>query len=308
MKQMEVAARQGRPFLDPQAIDWNLLKSFCAIADSGTMTSAARLLNISQSSLSRHVAELEELVGASLFERLPRGLSLTEAGAALLAPARQMLEAAQALCLSATGQHREIAGTVRITASEVMSAFVLPPILAELRFAHPAIQIELVASNAIDNLIEREADIAVRMVRPTQGGLIAKKICELPTGFYAHEAYLARRGAACTADTAHQFDWIGLDRSNLLIEGFRAAGWNIDRTFFSFRSDSQIVGWHAVLAGAGIGACLKRVAQGYPQLVQVMKEQPLPSLPVWLTAHRELRDSPRIRAVFEFLSRALAES
>lgn len=299
-------SRAGAGSFDPQRVDWNLLKSFCAVADLGSLTAAAGALGISQPTLSRQMAELEALAGVALFERLPRGLRLTEAGGALVVPARRMLAAAQSASLAATGQNRELAGTVRITASEVMSAFVLPPILAGLRAAFPAIQIELVASNRVDNLLEREADIAVRMVRPVQGGLVAKKIADYPTGFYAHESYLARNGWTAPHDAQRPYDWIGLDQSNQLIEGFRAGGWDVDRSFFAFRCDSQIVGWHAVLAGMGVGIGLQRVAQDCPQLVQVMRDQPTPRLPVWLTAHRELRDSVRIRTVFDGLATALA--
>lgn len=276
------------------------------VADLGSLTRAATTLGLSQPTLSRQIAELESLVGASLFERVARGLSLTEAGQALIEPARRMLAAAQAVSLAATAQYREMAGTVRITASEVMSAYVLPPIFAELRIAYPSIQIELVASNRVDNLLAREADIAIRMIRPDQAGLIARKIADYPLGFYAHKSYLSKRTGAAAGNDLSQFDWIGLDQSNQLIEGFREAGFTVDKAFFAFRTDNQIVGWQAVLAGLGVGISLRRVAQQYPQLVQVMKEQPLPDLPVWLTAHRELRDSARIRAVFDFLAEALA--
>lgn len=301
------ATGEGQRFLDPQRIDWNLLKSFYMVADLGSLTRAATALGLSQPTLSRQIAELEALVGASLFERVARGLSLTEAGQALIEPARRMLAAAQAVSLAATAQYREMAGTVRITASEVMSAYVLPPIFVELRIAYPSIQIELVASNRVDNLLAREADIAIRMIRPDQAGLIARKIADYPMGFYAHKSYLSKRTGAKAGNDLYQFDWIGLDQSNQLIEGFREAGFTVDKAFFAFRTDNQIVGWQAVLAGLGVGISLRRVAQQYPQLVQVMKEQPLPELPVWLTAHRELRDSARIRAVFDFLAEALAK-
>lgn len=300
--------RGAGSFFDPQRVDWNLLKSFCAVADLGSLTAAADVLGMSQPTLSRQVAQLETLLGVALFERLPRGLRLTAAGTALLPSVRHMLAAAQAASLAASGQQRDIAGTVRITASEVMSAYVLPPIFAALRSAFPAIQVELVASNRIDNLLEREADIAVRMVRPKQGGLIARKVADYPMGFYAHESYMSRHhsGRAAGPDSGH--DWIGLDQSMQMIEGFRAAGWKVDRNFFSFRCDNQIVGWQAVVAGLGIGIGLKRVARNFPGLVQVLKDQPVPDLPVWLTAHRELRDVPRIRIVFDFLAKSLAAS
>lgn len=299
------APGSAQGFIDPQKIDWNLLKSFYLVADLGSLTRAATALGASQPTLSRQIAELEAMVGASLFERVARGLSLTTAGKALLEPASRMLAAAQAASVAATAQ-QQASGTVRITASEIMSAYVLPAIVAGLRSAHPHIQIELVASNELDNLLAREADIAIRMVRPEQAGLITRKIAEYPLGFYAHRDYVARRGLPASLDQWRNHDWVGLDHSNQLIEGFRQAGFSVDKGFFAFRCDNQVVGWQAVLAGVGIGITLQRVAQQYPHLTQVLEQQPLPQLPVWLTAHRELRDAPRIRVVFDFLAQALA--
>lgn len=292
--------------LDMQALDWNLLKSFCLVAELGSVSRAALALGLSQPTVSRQIAELEQAVGASLFERVARGVMPTSAGIALREPARRMLEAAQAAGVAAAAQGKETAGTVRITASEVMAAFVLPSMLARLRTLHPRIQIELVASNRLDNLLTREADIAVRMTRPEQGGLIARKIADYPLGLYAHKDYLKARRLPRTGDDPALYDWIGLDQSNQMIEGFRLAGYKVDKGFFAFRCDNQIVGWHAVLAGVGAGVTLRRVADRHRQLVRLLPEYKLPSLEVWLAAHRELRDVPRIRAVFDFLAQELA--
>ncbi|HYD60727.1 MAG TPA: LysR family transcriptional regulator [Noviherbaspirillum sp.] len=296
-------ALPAQGFIDPQRIDWNLVKSFSVVADLGSLTRAAAVLGISQPTISRQITELEQLVGASLFERGARGLSLTQAGAALVEPSRRMLAAAQAVSVAAAGQNQEAAGTVRITASEVMSAYILPPLLAGLRERHPAIQIELVASNQVDNLLAREADIAIRHVQPEQGALIARKIGAFPIGFYAHRDYLhvPERRAAEGAGELERYDWIGLDQSSRVIDGFRQAGYVVDKTFFVFRCDSDIVGWQAVLAGLGVGISAHVIARQFPQLVRVLEKQPLPDLPVWITAHRELRDTARIRAVFDFL-------
>jgi DNA-binding transcriptional LysR family regulator len=296
----------ARAFIDPQRIDWNLLKSFCSVAELGSLTRAAGALSISQPTLSRQVAELESVVGAALFERGARGLSMTPAGTVLLEPARRMLAAAQAVTLTAAGQSQDIAGTVRITASETVSAFLLPRILVDLRIEYPDIQVELVASNQVDNLLARDADIAVRMVRPQQAGLIARKIGVFPTGFYAHRDYVASRKTAAGKSELERYDWVGLDRSPQLVDGFRNAGFRIDKTFFGFRCDNHIVGWQAVLSGLGAGISMRCVAKQFPQLVQVLKAQPAPELSMWLSAHRELRSTPRIRAVYDFLAEGLA--
>jgi DNA-binding transcriptional LysR family regulator len=293
--------------IDAHALDWNLLKSFSLVADLGSVSRAAAALGLSQPTVSRQIAALEAAVGAALFERVARGVSLTSAGTALREPARRMLEAAQSAGLAAAAQGKEAVGTVRITASEIMAAYVLPPILARLRGLHPGIQIELVASNRLDNLLTREADIAVRMTRPAQSGLIARKIADYPLGFFAHKDYLKARGIARRSNDPTQFDWVGQDHESQLIEGFRLAGYKVDKSFFAFRSDNQIVGWQAVIAGLGAGVTLARLGDANPQLVRVLPEQPMPSLPVWLAAHRELRDVPRIRAVFDFLAQELTQ-
>lgn len=299
---MHTSARGG---IDAQLIDWNLLKSFCMVAELGSVSRAAPALGLSQPTVSRQIAELETALGASVFERVARGVALTSAGRALLEPAQRMLAAARTASLAAAAQGSEASGTVRITASEIMAAYVLPATLLRLRAQYPQIQIELVASNQVDNLLTREADIAVRMTRPQQSGLITRKVGNYALGFYAHRDYLKARKLSPEAAPT-RFDWVGLDRSNQMIEGFRLAGYKVDKNFFAFRCDNQIVGWQAVLAGLGAGVTLQRVAAQFKGLVTILPQQPLPALEVWLTAHRELRDVPRIRAVYDFLAQELA--
>lgn len=299
---MHTSPRGG---IDAQLLDWNLLKSFCMVAELGSVSRAAPALGLSQPTVSRQIAELEAALGASVFERVARGVALTSAGRALLEPAQRMLAAARAAGLAAAAQGSEASGTVRITASEIMAAYVLPAMLQRLRAQYPQIQIELVASNQVDNLLTREADIAVRMTRPQQTGLITRKVGDYTLGFYAHRDYLKAHKLTAGADPA-RYDWVGLDRSNQMIEGFRLAGYKVDKSFFAFRCDNQIVGWQAVLAGLGAGVTLQRVAAQSKGLVAILPQQPLPALEVWLTAHRELRDVPRIRAVYDFLARELA--
>lgn len=285
------------------APDWALLRSFLAVAEAGSLNRAAQALGLSQPTLSRQVAALEAALRTPLFERSARGLRLTQAAEALIEPARRMREQAHAFALAAAGHNETLAGTVRLTASEVVSAYLLPDMLRDLRDAHPEIQIELVASNELENLLERSADIAVRMVRPQQSGLITRKLVELPLGAWAHRDYVARHGEPTPASLA-QHHWIGYDRSDQVIRGFRAAGFDVGREFFAFRCDHQVVAWEAVRAGLGIGFIVEPVARHAPEVVQVLREIVLPPLPVWLTAHRELRGSARIHTVYEALAAA----
>lgn len=291
----------------PAAPEWHLVQSFLAVVDAGSLSAAARRLGVSQPTLSRQMAELQHGVGAELFVRSTRGLRLTDAGAALLEPARRMQAAAQALSLAAAGQVQQLAGTVRLTASEMTSAYLLPPLLTELRRQHPQIQIELVASNREENLLEREADIALRHVRPRQGDLIARRLGELPMQAYGHRDYLAAKGGRATRERLSEYEWIGLDRSDLMVRGFGKAGIRVDREFFGFRCDNQIVCWQAALAGMGIYFAPKRVACAWNFMEPALPEGLVQAMPLWLVTHRELRQSARIRCVFDWLAAALKE-
>ncbi|HEY0858931.1 MAG TPA: LysR family transcriptional regulator [Albitalea sp.] len=290
----------------PSGPDWALLRVFVAVAEAGSLTRAAQALGSSQPTLSRQIGTLENQVGSALFERTRRGLRLTETGLRLLAPAQRMHAQAREWSLAAASRAQSLAGSVRLTASEVVSAYLLPPVLRELRARHPEIQIELVASNSVENLLEREADMALRMTRPRQTALVARKLADLPLGLYAHRDYLRAHGEPSVA-TMDRHHWIGLDRSDQVLRGFRAAGFKVSREFFGFRCDNQIVAWQAVVAGLGIGVGLQRVARQTPSLVQVLHEVPVPTLPMWLTAHRELQATPRLRLVFDVLAQALAD-
>jgi DNA-binding transcriptional LysR family regulator len=293
---------------DPARLDWNLLRAFVAVVETGSLTRAAERLGSSQPTLSRQIAALEVVAGAPLFERTARRLVPSAQARAMAEPAARMLAAAQACAVAVSTPASQLAGTVRLTASEVVSAHVLPPMLARLAQAHPEIQIELVASDALDNLLEREADIAVRMVQPTQGALITRHLADWPLGFYAHRDVVAAAGGDITLANLGAQRKIGFDQSTLMIEGFRRAGIEVDRRYFDFRCDQQLVVFEALRAGLGVGIAIVPLAEAQPQLVrvlQVLAPPALPVLPVWLTAHRELRHSKRLRVVFDFLAHAL---
>lgn len=297
------------PF-DPTTIDWNLLRALGAVLAHGSLTQAAARLGSSQPTLSRQIAALEKRVGAPLFERSKRGLLPTAQAQALAEPAARMLAAAQAVAQaadSASSRAGQLAGAVRITASDVVSSQVLPGLLVALARQQPQIQIELVPGDSLSKLLEREADIAVRMLRPTQGTLITRHIADWRLGFYAHPDLLAAAGGPPTLGSLHQHRWVGFDQSTQMIDGFKAAGITIDRRFFALRCDSQLVNLEAVRQGLGIGIVMVPLARRLPGLVPVLTDLALPVLPVWLTAHRELRASRRLRLVFDFLARALVD-
>ena len=234
-------------------LDWNLIRSFVAVAETGSLSAAARRLSASQPTLGRHVADLEATLGVVLFQRTRSGYQLTPTGAALLERARAVASSADAFERLAAGRTERIAGTVRIASSEVMAVFVLPPMLARLRQAEPGIEIELVASNLVENLLRRDADIAVRMVRPDQQDLVARKIADIGLATFAAKSYLERRGCPETPEDLPAHDIVGYDRGEDIIKVMRAMGFPAERSTFKFRTDNQIVGWEAVRAGIGIG-------------------------------------------------------
>lgn len=287
--------------------DWSHLQSFVAVAEHGSLSAAARATDGSQPTLSRHIALLEQEVGARLFERSKAGVALTDKGASLFAQAVKMADAAAQLTLLSEGAEDDLAGTVRITASQIVATYLLPEVLTALHLAYPAIEIELIASDVTNNLLRREADIALRMYRPTQDDVIAKHIGNLDLGAYASEAYIARRGMPQgTADLINH-DFIGYDRSTLIIDGMAALGMKVTRDYFKFRCDDQVVCWQMAQAGFGVGFNQKTIAAQGGQMVCVSGDDPIGQLPVWLTAHPEVRQTPRIRKVYDFLSKALVE-
>ncbi len=196
---------------------------------------------------------------------------------------------------------------MRITASQPVALQLLPSLLSRMRVALPDIQVDLMANNQVSNLLRREADIAVRMVRPDQATLVAKKIGEVRIGAYAHRAYLARKAPIKMLSDLLTVDLIGGDTDTAILDGFQKLGFPATREAFTFRSDDFFVQWRAVQAGMGVGFVADYMARTDPNVVSVLPGQlKIPPLPVWLAVHREIRTSPRIRAVFEFLADGLA--
>lgn len=282
-------------------LDWNLIKSFVAVAETGSLSAAARKLSASQPTLGRHVAELEAALDVVLFRRGRNGYELTESGAALLERGREVEVQAAAFSRLALGATEAVAGTVRIAASEIVAAYVLPPMLARLAVQEPEIEVELVASNQVENLLRRDADIAVRMVKPTQNELVARKIADLPLTACAARTYIARRGRPERPEDLPSHDLVGYDRGDDIIRGFTHFGVTIDRHAFRLRTDNQIVLWEAVKAGNGVGFAQRSLAAAEPLVEMLLPDLQLPDLPMWLAMHRDVRTSPRIRRVADFL-------
>jgi len=290
----------------PLNFDWRLVRSFLAALDQGSLLGAARVLRASQPTVGRHIAELESQLGVLLFERTGRGLVPTATALKLADAARGMEAGALQLAQTLSGAQTQTSGTVRITASVPVAVQLMPPLLAAMRQTLPDIQIELVSSNQVSNLLRREADIAVRMVRPDQASLIARKIGQVGLGAYAHRSYLARRGTPRQPTDLLQHELIGSDADPAILQGFQAMGYPVTRESFALRSDDFIVQWQAVRAGLGVGFCADYMARTDPDVQRVLPGLlKIPPLPVWLAVHREIRTNRRIRAVYDFLAEAL---
>jgi DNA-binding transcriptional LysR family regulator len=287
--------------------DWNHARAFLVSAEEGSFSSAARALGMSQPTVGRQVASLEEELGVTLFERIGNTLELTTAGLDLIEHARAMGEAATRVSLRAAGQSLSIDGTVCITASELIAAYILPPILGRLRRTHPGIEIEIVASNSARDLRRREADIAIRNFASTQPELIAKKVADRHARLYASPEYLERIGNPSTLADLSRAEFFGFDRTDAMVDGLRALGLDITHENFPIVTSNHLVQWELAKQGAGICIVMDQVGDAEPRVRRVLPHlAPLP-VPIWVTAHRELRTSRRMRVVFDLLAEALAE-
>ncbi|MCM5555586.1 LysR family transcriptional regulator [Pleomorphomonas sp. NRK KF1] len=287
-------------------LDWTLLRSFLAVVDAGSLSAAADRLGLVQPTVGRHIRELEETLDTPLFRRQPRGLEPTPAALDLIEDARRMGEAALALERKASGTGDSLAGTVRVTASRMVATYLLPGIVAALHVDEPDVDIEIVASDETQNLLRRDADIALRMYEPRQPQLIRRRIGDLPLAVYASPAYLARRGTPTRLVDLLEHDIIGLDRADDLLQGFARAGLPVPREWFPIRCDDHVVGWQMVIAGAGIGFVQVPIADAEPRVVRLPVEDIGFALPLWLAYHEDLKPSRRIRFVADRLAEGLA--
>ena len=271
------------------AIPWELHRSFLAVARHG----------------SRHIDQLEQALGTALFTRSPQGLLATETALALVPLAEAMESAAAAMVRTASAPADGVAGVVRITASEIVGAEVLPAILAGFADAHPAIAFELHLSNQTEDLLRRDADIAVRMVRPTQTGLIARLLGETAIGLYAHRGYLQAHGEPTDIADIARFRFIGFDRIQPGIPALEQTGLQLAPETFSLRTDSDAAQLAALRAGYGIGGCQIGIARRESNLVRVLPSMFEFRLETWLVMHEDLRGSQRVRQVFDHLAQGL---
>jgi DNA-binding transcriptional LysR family regulator len=286
-------------------LDWNQLRAFLETAETGSLSAAARKLGLTQPTLSRQVAAIERSMGVTLFERVGKTMALTPTGLDLLEHARTMGTAVEALSLAATGRSQAVGGVVSISATEIVAACTLPPLVRQLREQAPGITIEVIASDALSDLQRREADIAIRHVKPEQPDLIARLVREGTAHFYASENWVKAHGHPRTGKDATHLSFIGTKRTDQYLGYLRQQGLPLTEANFSCYADNSIAHWSLVREGMGIGAMTDEIARITPGMVRVLDELPPVRFPIWLVSHRELRTSRPIRVVFEALAQGL---
>lgn len=288
--------------------DWSHVQSYLAVAETGSLSAAAAELGQSQPTIGRHIKALEEHLGVELFTRHARGLRLTQIGRDVLPSAEMMRSAMTQISLQSEAIADRAEGTVRLTCSMFVAHHILPPIIAKLRASFPQIDLVIQPSDSTENLLFREADIAVRMYRPDQVELVAKQVASMSMGVFAATDYLTRRGAPKSVEDFWHHDVVGYDQSTLILDTMHSLGIPAKATDFAVRCDNHPTYWQLVRAGCGIGFTPLAVGRKDPLVRELSLGVPLPALPIWLTAHQSVRKAPRVDAVWQILGQELAEA
>ncbi len=284
-------------------IGWEFYRSFLGVLKEGSLSGAARQLGITQPTVGRHIAALEMALGVVLFTRSPMGLLPTAIAHTLRPHAETMARTAAALERAASSHGDEVRGVVRVSASEVVGVEVLPPIINRLRQQHPHLKVELVLTNRLSDLLQLEADIAVRMVRPTQEQLLAQRVGLIEVGLYARDDYLQQHGIPLHLQDLADHSVIGFDQENAFIRSLAIQGF--ERSTFALSSDSDLAQLALTRAGAGIGGCQVQLAKHDPRLQRVLPDAFALKMDTWVTMHEDLRNSSRCRVMFDALVEGL---
>jgi DNA-binding transcriptional LysR family regulator len=282
-------------------VNWDDQRAFLAVFEEGSLSGAARRLGVAQPTVRARIVALEQALGTTLFTRSINGLTPTEQARALADSVRAMARASDAFVRAASAPPGEIAGAVRLSVSEVVGIEVIPPMVASLRRIHPGITIELSLSNMSADLLDQEVDIAVRMHPPRQDALVAKKIGSIALGLFAHADYLAQRGMPQDLDELSGHDLVGSDRSRQDLQIASAFHPRSNREFFVARTDSHPAQLALARAGVGIAVVQRPIGLADPHLVPVLPDLAVATLDTWIVTHEDLRNVPRVRAVFDHL-------
>ena len=294
--------------MDRRAIkfDWNRARAFLVTAEDGSLSAAAIALDMTQPTVSRQVSALKEELGVSLFERTNSGLVLTQSGADLMVQVKAMADAATTLSRLASGHVETVEGIVCISATEIMAAFVLPPIIEKLRKQWPQIEIEIIASSDTSDLSRREADIAIRNFRPKQQDLIAKRVQSTLGHLYASKNYLANLKLRQSPQDLNNAAFFGVDRSSRIISYLKQFGFDLKSRNFPVIVSNHLVQWQMVKHGSGIGFMMEQIGDAEPLVERVLPSFTAFETETLLVAHRELKTSKKYRVVFDFLAEELS--
>ncbi len=290
------------------SFDWNQVRAFLATAEEGSYSGAARALKTTQPTIGRQISALESSLGVTLVERSVKGQTLTQAGRDLLDHVRMMGDAATLISMTADRQSQEVTGEVAITATDLLSASVLPAILQPLRDTAPGIRVRIVASSDIRNLMQREADISIRHVRPDQPDLIARHVGDFRANLYASSSYLDRAGRPRTPRDVADHAFVGNADPERLMAPLHNMGVPVRAESFVMSSENGVVAWELVKSGYGVSMQPEVLGEAEPGVEKVLADFPSLEFPIWLVTHRELQTSPRIRVVFDLLARGLGEA
>ncbi len=291
--------------------DWNLLKSFLKVVETGSLSKAAVSLKSSQPTIGRHIDQLEMDLGVLLFDRTARGYNITELGMDLVNEVKKMQENAFNISKIIDDKSNILTGTVRISASDTVAFKVLPPIIFKLREKYPQMHFEISSTDEVENLLERKADIALRMVRPNQKDLTTKKVCSLEIGMFVSKKYPrfkeVKKMINGDLKQVLEFDIVGQDNVGEIIDGLSKKGLYCTRENFPIRTDKHLINYSLIEEGLGLGFCLNILAKDNKNLVRLLPHEEIMSIPIWLTAHRELKTNKRMRLIYNELAQILSE-
>ena len=287
------------------AATWDLYKTFLAVMREKSLSGAAKQLGLAQPTVGRQIEKLEDELGVCLFVRSPRGLRATSIAHDLITHAETMASSAAALIRTASGGTREETGTIRLTAGEYIGLEVLPPMLAAFALRHPQIDLELSLTSRNQDLLQSEADIAVRMTQPTQKALVARRIGVVKLGLYAHRRYVEIAGLPKTLAELSNHRFIGFDRDFSILQSQAGFAATLRREDFRFRTDHVGAQIAAMRKGVGITACHKNIARLEPDLIPILADSVQIEREMWIVMHENARKTHRIRLMFDCLAEGL---
>lgn len=285
--------------------DWNQVRAFLATVEEGSLSAAARALGLTQPTLGRQVTALEEELGVTLFERSGRSLILTASGEAVVNEVRAMAEAATRVSLVASGQVTSVEGVVKVSASEIYSAYILPDVIAGLRKTHPRLRIEVVATNALSDLRMREADIAVRNTEPTDPEMIARRLTDHDGALFASRGFLAEHGPIASVTDLADLPIVAFGSEASFLKALQERQVPVTEKNFVTGSENHLVHWALARRGIGLGVNSLETGRIDGDMVPVLTDVLSFRFPVWLVAPRELKTSRRVRVVFDALAEGI---